>query len=80
MTTLTIEIDRAKDKELSALKEFIGHLGLKYQIEENEGLLYTDELKNELDRRYAEYQQGKEMVSAEESRKRIKNLLVSRSK
>ncbi|HWZ03941.1 MAG TPA: hypothetical protein VNX40_10065 [Mucilaginibacter sp.] len=78
MTTLTIEID--KDKDLSALKEFIGHLGLKYQIEENEGLLYTDELKNELDRRYAEYQQGKEMVSAEESQKRIQNLLVSKGK
>ena len=78
MTTLTVEI--VKDKDLSALKEFIGQLGLTYLIEDNERLFYTDEFKNELDRRYAEYKEGKEMISAEESQKRIQNLLSTGNK
>ena len=78
MTTLTVEI--VKDKDLSALKEFIGQLGLTYMIEDNERLFYTDEFRNELDRRYAEYKEGKEMISAEESQKRIQNLLATGNK
>jgi hypothetical protein len=79
MTTLTVKID--KDKDLSALKELIGQLGLKYQVDEIKGLLYTTEVKNELDRRYAEYQEGNvEMVSANESKKKIQALLTTESK
>jgi hypothetical protein len=78
MTTLTVEID--KDKDLSALKEFIGRLGLKYAVEDNDGLLYTDEVKSELDKRYQDYLEGMEMVSAEESKKKIQILLATKSK
>jgi hypothetical protein len=78
MTTITVEID--KDKDVSALKEFIGRLGLKYHVEDNEALLYTDEIKITLDKRYADYQSGKEMVSAEESQQKIQALLAAKSK
>jgi hypothetical protein len=78
MTTITVEIN--KDRDLSAIKDFIGGLGLKYQIEENDGLLYNDEVKNMLDKRYNDYQEGMEMVSAEESQKKIKDLLAPQSK
>jgi len=75
MTTITVEID--KDQDLSALKEFIGELGLKYQVEESEVLLYTSEIKNELDMRYNDYKEGKvELVSAKESQKKIQALLA----
>ena len=77
MTTFTVEID--KDKHLSALKEFVGNLGLNYQVEERDGLLYTDEVKNMLDKRYEDYREGKvELVSAEDSQKKIKDLLAAR--
>jgi len=78
MTTITVEID--KDKDLSALKEFIGRLGLKYHVEDEEALLYTDEVKIMLDKRYADYQDGKEMVRAEESQQRIQSLLAGKRK
>lgn len=79
MTTFTVEID--KDKHLSALKEFVGNMGLNYQVEDRDGLLYTDEIKNMLDHRYQEYQEGKvELVSSDESQKKIKDLLASKSK
>jgi hypothetical protein len=79
MTTLTIEID--KDKDLSALKDFIGKLGLQYQVEKRAGLLYTDEVKNELDKRYADYRDGTvEIVSAEESQAKIQALLAVKGK
>ena len=75
MTTLTVEID--KDKDLSAVKEFIGRLGLKYHEEDTEGLLYTDEIKNVLDERYDDYLKGKvDLVGATESQKRIQDLLA----
>jgi len=78
MTTFTVEID--KDKDLSALKEIAGKLGLKYQVDEREGLLYTDDLKNMLDKRYQEYQDGAvELINAKESQKRIQDLLASKS-
>lgn len=79
MTTLTIEID--KDNDLSALKEFIDQLGLKYEVAENNVLLYTDEMKNMLDKRYADYKEGiTEMVSKDESRERVQALLATKSK
>ncbi len=79
MTTLTVEIDKAQD--LSALKDFIGQLGLKYQVDQREGLLYTDEVKMELDKRYASYKNGAvEMVKAEESRAKIQTLLTAKNK
>ena len=63
-----------------ALKEFAGRLGLKYQVEEREGILYTDEVKNMLDKRYQDYRDGiVEMVSAGESQKKIQGLLAVRS-
>jgi hypothetical protein len=79
MTTFTVEIDKAKD--LSALKEFVDRLGLSYQVEERAGVLYTEDLKNMLDRRYQDYQEGKvELVSADESRKKIEELLAAKGK
>lgn len=79
MTTITVEI--GKDRDLSAIKDFIGQLGLKYQVEEREGLLYTDEVKNMLDTRYNDYQEGTiEMVSANESQKKIQDLLAAKIK
>jgi hypothetical protein len=75
MTTITVEIDRAND--LSALEEFIGRLGLKYHVKEQGGLVYTDELKSMLDGRYADYLKGNvNLVDAEESKKRIQELLA----
>jgi len=78
MTTFTVEID--KDKDLSALKEIAGKLGLKYQVDERDGLLYTDDLKNMLDKRYQEFKDGAvELINAKESQKRIQDLLASKS-
>ncbi len=79
MTTLTVEI--GKDKDLLALKEFADGLGLKYQVEEREGMLYTDEVKNMLDKRYHDYHEGMvATVSADESQKKIQDLLAAKSK
>ena len=76
MTTLTVEI--GKDKDLSALKEFADRLGLKYQVEEREGMLYTDEVKNMLDKRYHDYREGiVELIRAGESQKKIHDLLTA---
>ena len=75
MTMFTVEIH--EDKHLSALKEFVGKLGLSYQVEERDDLLYTDEVKSMLDKRYQDYRDGAvELVSAQESQKKIKNLLA----
>jgi len=75
MTTITVEID--KDKDISALKEFIGQLGLSYQVDTDEGTLYTTEVKNMLDQRYNDYLAGNaETISAGDSQKRIKELLA----
>ncbi|CAN5503102.1 hypothetical protein BH09BAC6_BH09BAC6_22640 [soil metagenome] len=77
MTTLTVEID--KDKDLSALKDFISGLGLKYQVENTDSVVYTNELINMLDSRYNDYQQGKvELVSPTESKNRIQELLAAK--
>ena len=64
MTTITVEID--KDHDISALEEFIGRLGLKYYVNDNASLEYTDEIKGMLDKRYTDYQDGTvELISAE---------------
>ena len=77
MTTITVEID--KYKYLSYLKKFIDQLGLKYQVEENEDLLYTDEIKNLLDKRYSDYKSGLvDMVSSSESQEKIQALLAAK--
>jgi hypothetical protein len=78
MTTITVEIN--EDKDLSALKEVIAQLGLKYHVEENEGLVYTDEIKAMLDKRYADYKNGIKMVSSEESKQEIEALLSGKNK
>ncbi len=78
MTTLTIEVD--KDKDLTAIKEFIGRLGLKYQVDAGESLLYTDDLKRELDKRYTEYKEGRiELVDEAESKRRIQNIISGKN-
>ena len=42
---------------------------------------YTDEFKAELDRRHADYKRGKaKMITAEESRKRIREILKTERK
>ena len=77
MTTLTVEIN--KDQDLSAIKDFIAKLGLNYEVEQNEGLVYTDEVKQTLDKRYADYKAGNvTMVSADESKKQIETLFAGK--
>jgi hypothetical protein len=79
MTTITVEIE--KDKDMSAVKEFIGRLGLRYQINTDKGLEYTNEIKSVLDTRSAGYLEGKvDLVGAEESQKRIQELLAVKNK
>ena len=63
-------LEVANDRKIKAI----------YAIMENEieqsVLEYTDEVKNELDKRYAEYKSGKsKTISSEESTKRIKNII-----
>lgn len=76
MTTLTIEIDKKED--LSSLTEYIKRLGLRYEVDEDEELVYTDEVKNMLDERYDDCVNDINMISAEESKKEIRDLLASR--
>jgi hypothetical protein len=78
MTTLTIEIDKKED--LSNLTEYIDRLGLRYEVEEDEDadFEYTDEVKRMLDERYEDCINGKNMISAEESQRQIRELLASR--
>lgn len=76
MTTLTIEIDKKED--LSSLTEYIKRLGLRYEVDEDEELVYTDEVKKMLDERYDDCVNDINMISAEESKKEIRDLLASR--
>ena len=79
MTTITVEID--KDKDLSAVEEFIAGLGLTYHILPAEPTFYTDDLKNTLDQRYDDYLQGKvELIEADDSKEKIAALLAGKSK
>jgi hypothetical protein len=49
--------------------------------DEREGILYTNEVKNVPDKRYHDFREGiVEMVSAEESQKKIQGLLIAKSK
>ncbi len=76
MTTITVEIDKKED--LSNLTEYINRLGLKYEVDENEGLLYTDDIKNTLDERYDEYKNGIDLISQQESKQKIQELLAAK--
>ncbi len=65
-------LEVADDKKVKAI----------YAIMENEieksALEYTDEIKKELDSRYANYKNGKsKMITPEESRKRINMIIKS---
>ena len=63
-------LEVADDKKINALYTII-----EKDIQENE-FEYPDELKNELDKRYAEYKNDSaEMVTASESKKRIEKIL-----
>ncbi|MCO5945565.1 hypothetical protein [Mucilaginibacter flavidus] len=76
MTTITVEIDKKED--LSNLTEYINRLGLKYEVDDNEGLLYTDDVKNTLDERYDEYKNGIDLISQQESKQKIQELLAAK--
>jgi len=76
MTTITVEIDKKED--LSNLTEYINRLGLKYEVDENEGLLYTDDIKNTLDKRYDEYKNGVDLINQQESKQKIQELLAAK--
>jgi putative addiction module component (TIGR02574 family) len=81
MSTVTIRqklhsyLEVADDKKVKAI----------YAIMESDiegsGIAYTDEIKKELDRRHAEYKSGKaNMVTADESRKRVQKILKAARK
>ena len=76
MTTITVEIDKKED--LSNLTEYINRLGLKYEVDENAGLLYTDDVKKTLDERYEEYKNGIGLISQQESKRKIQELLAAK--
>lgn len=76
MNTATIRqqlhnyLEAADDKKIKAIYTIIEKDVLENEFE------YTEELKNELDKRYSEYKSGTaEMVTASESRKRIEEIL-----
>ncbi len=63
-------LEVADDKKVKAIYTII-----EKDIQEND-FEYPDELKNELDKRYAEYKKGTaEMITASESKKRIDKIL-----
>ncbi len=63
-------LEVADDKKIKALYTII-----EKDIQENE-FEYPDDLKNELDKRYAEYKKGTaEIITASESKKRIEEIL-----
>ena len=76
MTTITVEIDKKED--LSNLTEYIDRMGLKYEVDEHVGLLYTDEIKNTLDERYDDYKNGIDLVTQADSQQKINELLASK--
>lgn len=79
MATLTVNIENEKD--LPVLKEFLMGLGLKFHIETDSESSYSDELKEELDKRYGDYIDGKvSMINADDSRKRIQQILAGGNK
>lgn len=81
MDTVTIRqqlhnyLELADDKKINALYTII-----EKDIQEND-FEYPDDLKVELDKRYSEYKNGSaEMITAAESKKRIKKILKSAKK
>ncbi len=65
-------LEVAEDKKIKAIYEI-----MENDIEKSE-LEYTNEVKEELDIRYESFKSGKaKMISAEESKMRIKKLLNS---
>jgi len=68
-------LEVADDKKVKAI-----YTMMEIEIEET-GIEYTDELKTELDTRYADYKSGKaKMISAEESKKRIQKILTHKKR
>ena len=65
-------LEVADDKKVKAL-----YIMMEEDIKES-NVEYSDELKAELDNRYASYKSGKvKMVTAAESKRRINNILKS---
>jgi hypothetical protein len=68
-------LEVADDKKVKAIYTII-----EKDIQEND-FEYPGELKNELDKRHAEYKNGTaEMITAAESKKRIKKILTASRK
>jgi putative addiction module component (TIGR02574 family) len=68
-------LEVADDKKVKAI-----YTMMEAEIEENE-LVYTTELKDELDRRNNDYKSGNaKMLTAEESKKRIQKILNAKKK
>lgn len=68
-------LEVADDRKVEAI-----YTMMETEIEETD-VDYTDEFKNELDRRYAEYESGNaKTFTAEESKMRIEQLLKARGK
>jgi hypothetical protein len=64
----------ADDKKIKAIYTIV-----EKDIEEND-FEYPKELKNELDKRYSEYKNGKtEMVTSLESKKRIEKIINTKT-
>ena len=80
MTTFTVDTDKAEDLDL--VKKFLSEKGINFKFDEDEqgNFKFTDiELKQMLDERYRDYVEGKvEMVTAEESKRQIQELLNSK--
>lgn len=65
-------LEIAEDKKLKAM-----YIMLEEEIKKS-AVQYTDELKEELDKRYAGYKSGKaKMITAAHSKKRIEKILNS---
>ena len=62
-------IDKIEDKKAEAIYTL-----LVSEIDE-QGVEYTQEFKDELDRRYQYYQDGGEMVTAEEAIKQVESIV-----
>ena len=67
-------INSIEDKKAEAMYALFAD---EIEYEESD---YTDEFKAELDRRYEYYEQGGEMISAEEANRQIAALLQARKR
>lgn len=68
-------LEVAEDKKLKAM-----YIMLEEEIKKS-AVQYTDELKEELDKRYAGYKNGKaKMITAAQSKRRIEKILKSSRK